>query len=230
MRSQLLSQRQPDLTEWMDRPDCDLTMLHNTYRYFPVINRHISKWDVVYKRYLRPKMTKNRPFTLLDVGSGGGDIARRLHQWAKQEGFRLDVTGIDPDSRALDFAGSSATNGLRFRQLHITELTDTNERFDFVISNHVLHHLPDSRIPSFLKELELLATQRVICSDIERSLAGYALFSVITFPFFPKSFIRTDGLTSIRKSLTFEELKKIIPGNWQVERHFPFRLLAICDI
>ncbi len=246
--TRFLPDRQPDLIEWMDRADCDPVKLHNTYRYFPVINRLISRWRAVYRHFIRPHLVHGTVFRLLDVGSGGGDIAKNIHRWALHDGFRLDVTGIDPDPRALEFAhaaedqsisnGGSTdvakghnpdTSGLRFLQTDTARLRKKGETYDFVICNHVLHHLPETDIAAFLEDLAALAGFRVICSDIERSAVGYVLFSVATWPLFPNSYIRADGLISIKKSFRPQELREILPDEWRVVRQFPYRLLAVLD-
>ena len=252
MLTRFLSTRRSDLVEWMDRSDCDPVKLHNTYRYFPVINRLISRWDAVYRHYIRPQLRKGQRFTLLDVGSGGGDITRNIHAWAVRDGFLLDVTGIDPDGRALEYARSGTGTDpddradrddrsdredradaepatLRFLQTDTGRLRLEGKKFDFVVCNHVLHHLSDEDIAAFLDDLAALSVRRVICSDIERSAIGYALFSVATWPLFPNSFIRADGLISIRKSYRPNELRAILPQGWRVVRQFPFRLLVLYD-
>jgi 2-polyprenyl-3-methyl-5-hydroxy-6-metoxy-1,4-benzoquinol methylase len=244
-----LSRRQPELVEWMDREDCDPVRLQNTYRHFARINRWISRWEAVYHRHIRPLLGSDQPMRLLDVGAGGGDIAWRLHHLARRDGFHLEVTGIDPDPRALAFARSqvdaeagaepkmegmerreSRTASVIFRQARTGDLVREGARFHFVTCNHVLHHLPPPTFSAFLEELETLATLRVICSDIERSRLGYLLFSVATAPFFRDSFIRADGLLSIRKSFTEAELRDVLPPGWRVERQIPFRLLALRDM
>ena len=230
-----LQQRQAELVEWMDRDDCDPELLRNTYRFFPVINRFISRWKSVYNQFIRPQLQPHRNYRLLDVGSGGGDITRNIWRWAKNDGFKLEVTGIDPDPRALEFAQAipvpdSGSAGLHFLKTDTSELIKSGIRYDFVICNHVLHHLPVEKTSSFLNDLANLAEIRVICSDIERSTAGFILFSVATLPLFPKSYIRKDGLISIRKSFRQRELQTIMPAGWTVIRQFPFRLLAVRDM
>lgn len=241
-----LKVRNPGLVEWMDRDDCNPRMLRNTYRYFPVINRMISRWKAVYNTFIRPLLTEDRTYHLLDVGSGGGDITRNIWWWAKRDGYHLDVTGIDPDPRALEYSrrqylpgrrvpdsleadpqGSQPSTQLNFLPGRTRDLCQKNETFDFVVCNHVLHHLSDTEVRPFLNELQQLATHRIICSDIERSSIGYLLFYFITWPLFPDSYIRTDGLLSIRKSFSLEELRQLVPDHWSVQRQFPYRLIVI---
>ncbi|MDG5768172.1 methyltransferase domain-containing protein [Balneolales bacterium ANBcel1] len=228
-----LTQRQSELVEWMDRPDCNPELLRNTYRHFSTVNEWISGWRDVYLRLIRPELVPGKLFRLLDVGSGGGDITKKLWKWARNDGFTLDVTGIDPDPRALAFSSEHIQPhnypGLRFVQTDTSGLLHNNIKFDFVVSNHVLHHLKNREVAPFLNGLSQLASRRVICSDIERSSLGYFLFSALTLPLFNDSYIRTDGLISIKKSFTCNELMRIAPSGWTVRRQFPFRLLAIYD-
>lgn len=90
--------------EEMDRPDCDPDLLERTYAQFPLVNRYVSGWRSVYLKLVRPALPRNRTATILDIGCGGGDIALALLRWAQADGYRVKVTGIDPDPRAHDFA------------------------------------------------------------------------------------------------------------------------------
>ena len=93
-----------------------------------------------------------------------------------------------------------------------------------VVSNHVLHHLGTAELPHFLAESALLSRGTVIHNDIRRSPAAYALFYAASWPF-PGSFIREDGLTSIRRSYTAAELQAAAPPGWTVLPRPPFRNL-----
>jgi 2-polyprenyl-3-methyl-5-hydroxy-6-metoxy-1,4-benzoquinol methylase len=213
----LLRQRAAGAIEIMDLPDCDPQALDNTYRQFEVVNRMLSGWRRLYMRELRPFLAGcSRPGTLLDVGSGGGDLATLLAHWATRDHLALHITGIDPDPRAAAFAGRrAAIPGLSFRQAHTTELVSEGRQYDFVISNHVLHHLDAAQLQELLAHSQVLAGKAVLHNDLRRSPVAYALFSAAALPF-RHSFIRADGLTSIRRSYTRPELAAIAPPGWVV--------------
>ncbi|WP_442860545.1 class I SAM-dependent methyltransferase [Arthrobacter sp. zg-Y820] len=223
-----LTERTPDAVEEMDRPDCNPVKLQRTYAQFWLINSVVSGWRRNYVRYLRPQFAAGRTNSLLDIGSGGGDVPRMLARWARRDGLRLEITGIDPDSRAHAFASSQpAMPGLSFRRAFSSELVAEGRSYDVVISNHVLHHLTDEQFPALLADSEALGTGLSLHSDIERSRWGYALFSAGTLPFFPGSFIRQDGLTSIRRSYTAAELAAAAPPGWRCLRHRPWQNLLL---
>ncbi|HEX2246591.1 MAG TPA: methyltransferase domain-containing protein, partial [Arthrobacter sp.] len=163
---------------------------------------------------------------LLDIGSGGGDIPRAIAKWAARDGFPLEITAIDPDERAHAFAISRPkVDGLVFHRALSSELVARGRTFDLVTSNHLLHHLDAAQLMSLLSDSQQLCRRAAIHSDIRRSPLAYGLFSIGTLPFFPGSFIRRDGLTSIRRSYTCRELEQLAPSGWTVSARRPFHQL-----
>ncbi|MDX1617957.1 MAG: methyltransferase domain-containing protein [Balneolaceae bacterium] len=226
-----LKERDTDATEFMDDPECDREELFNTYRQFGVVNALISRWRTIYLRHIRPHCADpGQTYTLLDIGFGGGDIPRRLARWAAEDRIRLRVTGIETDPRAMEFVRRQQfPDSVRFRRASSTDLAEKGDTFDFVISNHLLHHLDREEFHGLLDEARRLSTRKVLFNDIERSDLGYLLFNLLARPIFRSSFITHDGLTSIRRSYTRSELELRIPDNWRVERIFPYRLLLIYE-
>ncbi len=221
-----LAERDGSAAERMDDPQCDLRELERTYAQFRVINALVAGWRATYRERLRPHLRRGEVTTLLDVGCGGGDLARALARWARRDGFDLRVTGIDPDPRAHAWARRQPpVEGVQFRRALSSELVADGERFDLVVSNHLLHHLDPAQLRGLLADSARLARTAVVHSDIQRARAAYALFSAGTWPFFRGSFIREDGLISIRRSFTAAELREAVPGTWAVSELGPWRLL-----
>lgn len=224
-----LRTRALDAVEEMDRADCDRSRLERTYAQFALVNRAVSGWRGIYRHQLRPLLSAASATTLLDIGCGGGDVPVLLSRWAARDGLRLEITAIDPDPRAAAFAARRRTRaGVTFRRQAAAELLDEGARFDVVVSNHVLHHLDAGGLAGFLAESAALSTGLVIHNDLRRSQAAYALFSAGALVF-PGSYIRQDGLTSIRRSYTAAELRCAAPPGWSVLPRSPYRNLLILD-
>lgn len=228
-----LGRRATHLRERMDAPDCDLRALQRTYAQFQTVNALVSGWRRVYARELRPLLSATEPRTLLDIGCGGGDVPRGLARWAAQDGLRLEITAVDADARAIAYArGLPQLPNIAFRQAMSGDLVAEGRRFDFVISNHLLHHLDAAELAALLADSERLCRVKAIHGDIERSPLAYLAFAagtkvVFPGPFFPGSFIREDGLLSIRRSYTHAELRAVTPPGWQARRQFPYRNLLL---
>lgn len=225
-----LGTRDEHATEEMDDPGCDPQRLARTYASFRTVNALVAGWRSTYRHVLRPHLQPEGVNTLLDVGCGGGDISRALARWARRDGFILSVTGIDPDRRAHAWASRQLpVDGVRYRHVHSEDLVAEGARFDLVVSNHLLHHLDSEQLQGMLRDSERLARHAVVHSDIRRGRLAYSLFSAGTAPFFRGSFIREDGLTSIRRSYIAPELRARVPPYWEVRSRGPFRLLLTLD-
>lgn len=223
-----LRDRDAGAVEEMDSPDCDAGRLARTYAQFGLVNAVVSGWHGTYHRRIRPLLSPTTPTTLLDVGCGGGDIARKLAAWARRDSLLLEITAIDPDRRALDFATARPPRPrLQFRRAVSSDLVRDGASFDLVISNHMLHHLSPGELQGLLADSEVLARRAAIHGDIARSPAAYALFGAGSLPFFPGSFIRRDGLTSIRRSYTAAELRGLARPGWAVVPERPFRTVLL---
>lgn len=222
----------------MDRPECDLDALHRTYRGFGVVNPVVAGWQLTYRALIRPLLVAHaggstRPVTVLDIGSGGGDVARALLRRATADGFTVHVTALEPDARAHAWViDRGSVPGLENRRGTSGDLVREGRRFDAVLSNHLLHHLDAGELDAVLADSEVLAMQRAIHSDIRRSPVAYGLFSAgagLATPLFPGSFIRGDGLASIQRSYTPDELAAVLRPGWRVQTQPPWRNLAVWD-
>lgn len=224
-----LSARDERLAELMDDPDCDPVRLRRTLQRFWAVNGAVSRWGRVYRTHLRPALARaDGTARILDVGCGGGDVLRRLVRLARRDGIAVEGVGIDPDPRACEVArGGARVDGVSFRRARSDELAREGERFDAVVSNHLLHHLDAASLETVLADSEALATRVCVHSDIARSRLAYAAFAVGAVPLAPGTFLRVDGLRSIRRSYTREELDDRLPGGWRAEQPTAFRLLAV---
>jgi len=221
-----LRERAVDAVEIMDDPHCDAETLRRTYANFRYVNAVVSGLRHTYRRDIRPRLSADAETSLLDIGSGGGDVARSLARWAARDGLRLRVRAIDPDARAHAYAtGRPPLPGLDFRRALSSDLVAAGERYDIVLSNHVLHHLDGAELGALLVDSERLSRGLVLHGDIERAPLAYLGFGLGTWPFFRRSYIRADGLTSIRRSFTWRELTAVAPPGWSVHREVPYRLI-----
>ncbi|TDN91184.1 methyltransferase domain-containing protein [Microbacterium sp. BK668] len=222
-----LRARDTVVAELMDDPRCDPARLAATLRRFDVVNRLWSGWGALYRARLGPFLASlERPARVLDLGSGGGDLVARLARRAERDGIDVRWVGADPDERALAVAQERASSRIEFRATDASALRAGGERFDAVLSNHVLHHLGAADLDAFAADSLALSDGIALHSDIRRSRWAYGLYAVAITPFAPGTFLRTDGLRSIRRSFRAAELGAALGTRWTVTDASPFRVVA----
>lgn len=224
-------ERATHLSERMDDPACDPDRLDRTYAQFSVVNQLVSGWRSAWRQVVAPAVRRaideRGEATVLDVGSGGGDLARQLALWTREEQLPVRIVGIDPDARALRYARArQAPPNVRFLPHDLTELAHDGRRYDVVVSNHVLHHLPEPALKTFLSASRTVARHAVLHSDLRRTRLSLPAFAVISLPF-RRSFVREDGFISIRRAWRPEELARIVPGGLEARRDGISRLWVV---
>ena len=213
----------------MDYPDCDSGMLFNTYRQFRYSNVLFAGWYILYKFFMKPRMQdRGRFYSLLDIGFGGGDIPVQLAKWAKADGIDLHITGIEIDGRALEYVKTiPVPQNIFFRIATTADLLNENRSFDFIISNHMYHHLSETELLNMIGDVSRMCRNMVIFNDLERGDLSYGFYAVFSWLFLRKSYMFHDGLLSIKRSYRKRELQDILPSDWKVSRLIPFRLLLL---
>ena len=82
--------------------------------------------------YARQHMTTSRP-RLLDVGSAHGWFLEAARD-------QFNVLGVEPDA---EVGGRAAARGLPVRTGYFPDVVDHDERFDAIVFNDVIAHIPD---------------------------------------------------------------------------------------
>ena len=148
--------------------------------------------------------------TLLDVGSGVGDIAARAREIARRKGIDLSLVTIDMAETLAVASRARTGNAVRG---DATALPFGDRSVDVVMCSQTLHHFDDATATSVLRELDRVARRRVIVSDLRRSWLAAAGLWIASFPlgFHPVS--RHDGVVSIMRGYAGDELRRLVTAS-----------------
>jgi ubiquinone/menaquinone biosynthesis C-methylase UbiE len=145
--------------------------------------------------------------TLLDVGSGIGDIAAQARDLARRNGVELSLVTTD---RAETLAAASRVRSGNAVCGDAVALPFADRSVDVVMCSQTLHHFDDARAARVVRELDRVARVRVIIADLRRSWLAAAGLWCASFPlrFHPVS--RHDGVISVMRGYTTRELHRLV--------------------
>ena len=214
--------------EHLDDPGTDSALRERSLRDVRRANTLLGgAWAVLAElRRLLPELPGGHA-TLLDVGTGLADIPVRARRSAARRGVALETFGVD-GAETLARLGHALLDGSACADARCLPFADAS--IDIVICSQVLHHFEDAELGAVLAELSRVARRFVVVSDIRRSWLAAAGFWLMTWPmgFHPVS--RHDGLTSVLRGFTSDELTRHVhqaTGRTATVRHHPgFRLTA----
>jgi 2-polyprenyl-3-methyl-5-hydroxy-6-metoxy-1,4-benzoquinol methylase len=221
--------------EEMDRSDCDPRLLDATIGLFARINPLLTGSRGLIVRFIledidRRKLTKA---TLIDIGAGGCDLTRWLVQSCRKRGVAVTVTAVDHDPRVIAVARKSTSGFPEITIVHDDwTAIEALGPFDYAFSNHLLHHLEEKEIVSLFTTLRKTIRYIFLMNDLRRSGWAYGGYYVISAMFLRRSLAHRDGLLSIRKGFTKEELTAMTKRNdsrsdIRIIRAFPARLAIV---
>jgi hypothetical protein len=194
--------------EILDAPDVDPALVERSLRDVALANRLFGGARAVLAE-LAPIFAalaeRGGEATLLDVGTGLGDIPAAASAAASRRGLTLRTIGLDAAeelARAsrgrtdLSLCGSGLALPVRSRSV------------DVVTCSQVLHHFPDAEARQLIAEMDRVARVAVVISDLRRGWAPAAGIWLASFPlgFHPVS--RHDGVVSVLRGFTGRELRE----------------------
>ena len=106
-----------------------------------------------------------------------------------------------------------------FEQCYLHDLALQGKHFDLVISNHLMHHLSDEENLALFNDIETVTRGAALMNDLRRSPVSWAAYGLATLPVRWYSFLSIDGMRSIRRSYTPEELMHLTQRMWHGRRY-----------
>ncbi len=165
--------------------------------------------------------------TLLDVGTGTGDIPVAARVAAQQRGVALTTIGLDVSAPLV---GRHRSRNNYVVQGDALRLPFRDRSIDVVMCSQVLHHFEGARAAILLREMDRVARVRVVVSDLRRSRIAAAGIWIASFllGFHPVS--RHDGVVSVLRGFLPVELADLaqlaVGERPRVSRRPMFRVTA----
>lgn len=169
--------------------------------------------------------------TLLDVGSGIGDIPCAARAMARDEVVSLTTIALDG---SVALGGASRDRGNEVVHADARALPFADRSIDIVMCSQLLHHFGEEDARAVVAEMERVASRHVLIADIRRSWLAAAGIWIASFPlaFHPVS--RHDGVVSVLRGFTGPELRALVRravGREPiVRRHAGFRITAAWSV
>lgn len=200
------------------------TINHLTFAYRPTLN------------WLRRWTESGQCFTLLDAGSGGGDmlrqIAKQLPPAAKRGNIKLVGVDLNPWSKkSAELIGTSSF--IENKTANIFHF-EPERNIDIIICSLFTHHLTNEQIIDFLKWIDSRAEKGWFINDLHRHPLPYYFIKAATALFSRNRLIRNDAAVSVARSFSMADWRRLLTQAGIGERartrwYFPFRICVSCE-
>jgi ubiquinone/menaquinone biosynthesis C-methylase UbiE len=217
--------------ELMDAPGLAESEVAAAYKVLAQVNRQLGNmWSM--RRELRQFLAEDHAgagaVTLLDLGSGCGDIPRDMCDVLASRGVAGLAVTLDRDPTAVALARREGSTVVRGDALRLP-LADRS--IDLVTTIKMAHHFSGAGLTGLIAEMARVARHRVIVLDIRRHWLAYWGFIAWSRLRTRNRLVRADGPLSVLRGFTAAELTAAtaaLPGfTWSVRSYIGFQLALV---
>ena len=165
--------------------------------------------------------------TLLDVGTGDGDIPRAAQARAARAGITLRLLAVERHPAAARHAARDG--GITALLADAAALPLASRSVDLVLCSQLLHHFRGPALTEIVAELARVAGLGVVIAELRPNRIAAAGLWLASYPLRFQSVSRRDGVTSVLRGFTPAALRQACAQagvNAEVRTHSMFRVTA----
>ncbi len=200
--------RSPVGRELLDDPTADPALVRESLHHLARSNAWFGGYWAArggLARLLGPRRPDR--LTLLDVGTGHGDIPGRLAGWCRRRGIGLGTLGIDLHPAAAALATRA---GVPTAVADAFRLPFRDQSVDVVLMSQVCHHFAPPGILALAREASRVARLGVVIADLRRSVWARWGFAVGARLLRFDPVTRVDGVTSVARGFSPAGLSRLL--------------------
>ncbi|PZX54608.1 methyltransferase family protein [Algoriphagus ratkowskyi] len=220
--------------ELMDDLNCSGEELNQTLRELKTINRWLggnyvttSGLEKIFKRY------PQESYAVADIGCGGGDMIRVMHDWAKRQKKEVNFTGIDANRNIIDLAAVRLADlpKVAWRAQNVFDTGFSSEKVDISTCTLFTHHFTDGELVNLLQSLREKSRLGIVINDLHRHPLAYYSIKWLTGVFSKSKMVQNDAALSVLRSFSRSDWERIAKAaqldHVEVSWHWAFRWRVI---
>ena len=198
--------------ELLDASDIPKELLFQNLRELDLINRTLGGHAITLAGIKKLVIDKNKTYHIVDIGCGGGDAMKSISDWAKNNNYKVKLTGVDMNADAIDHMknyckGYSEINGV------VSDYRDFlkgNSEIDIVHCSLFCHHLKDDELIELFGYLKQYAKTGFVINDLQRHWFAYYSIKFLSRLLNGSALVKNDAPLSVLRGFKKEELADLL--------------------
>jgi len=199
------------LPEEMDEENVPIATTQQALCEIEFINKWLGGYNVILGALSHLRWSE-RTITIMDIGSGGGDMLRKISTWAKKNNKSVRLIGIDRNAAMTEFAAKRSTtfDNIEYITMSVFDSRLLDIKADITMSSLFCHHFDNKELVNVVRNMNQLATQSMLINDLDRHWLAYYLIKVLTAVFSKNRLVKYDAPLSVARALNRKEWKGIL--------------------
>ena len=215
-----------DKKELLDADDIPKEDLFQNLKELDTINALLGGYSISFNAF-KKVLTKNKNYTIVDIGSGGGDTLKRIYKWSREQNYSIKLFGIDLKQTCIDYSVSNKPNSeIKFICDDYKNISRHLPKIDIIHACLFCHHLTDEEIIELIRFTQANQSTLII-NDLERNAFAHYSIKLLTKLFSKSYLVKNDAPLSVLRGFKKKEWENIIKvsgvKNYSITYKWAFR-------
>lgn len=152
---------------------------------------------------------KPHRFSIIDIGSGSGDVNKRLLRWADKNQIDINITLVDITEEACEEAKKYFKNEPRIHVLRSDLFTLPDTCADVITGTQFVHHFAEHELPNVVNSMLRASRLGIVINDIHRHWMAWSAVWITARMISNNRYILNDGPLSVAKGFRSEDWKQL---------------------
>ncbi len=194
--------------ELLDGENIPTKDLYQNLKELDTINNLLGGYQITFNA-LQKIVGKNKTYTLVDIGSGGGDTLKQIYKWSAKNNYSLNLFGVDLKQTCVDYSELDNNTDIKFICDDYRNVFNHISKVDIIHACLFCHHLSEQEIIDLIK---FCLTNKItlIINDLERNALAHYAIKFLTAIFSKSYLVKNDAPLSVLRGFKLKEWESIL--------------------
>ena len=219
--------------ELLDETNIQKDLLLKNLRELDILNRTTGGHAITLKGIKQIITDHTKIYRIVDLGCGSGDSLRAIADWARENNFNVQLTGVDMNADVIGYFTKHCSTYPEITSFtgDYLEFLDRNTTVDIVHCSLFCHHLNDDELIKLFTYFSEKVTTGFVINDLQRKWLAYYSAWFFTRLLNGTILAKNDGPVSVLRAFKASELKYLLEKanikNYIIQKTRLFRFLIV---
>jgi len=219
--------------ELLDENNIQQDLLFKNLRELDILNRTTGGHAITLKGIKQLITDHTKIYHIVDLGCGSGDSLRAIADWARENNFNVQLTGVDMNADVIGYFTKHCSTYPEITSFtgDYLEFLDRNTSVDIVHCSLFCHHLNDDELIKLFTYFSEKVTTGFVINDLQRKWLAYYSAWFFTRLLNGTILAKNDGPVSVLRAFKASELKYLLEKanikNYIIQKTRLFRFLIV---
>ena len=219
--------------ELLDETNIQQDLLFKNLRELDILNRNTGGHAITLKGVKQLITDHSKTYHIADLGCGSGDSLRAIADWARENNFNVQLTGVDMNADVIEYLKKHCSTFPEITGISADyqEFLDRNISFDIVHCSLFCHHLNDDELIRLFTYFNKKVTTGFVVNDLQRNWLAYYSAWFFTRLLNGTILAKNDGPVSVLRAFKTSELRHLLEKanirSYTIQKERLFRFLVV---